>query len=161
MIESPDESLQLTDNEPVLTSGELAKKFKLTPRALRFYEGLGLLSPERNNSRRLYRQKDVDRLTTILKAKKLGFTMSEIRRMIVDEGSKQTLQLTQEKCLKQIDRLERELAKIKDGLAELRSIYASITAQAEGRFITVVRPRRRRTPAYSTTSCRSLRPRPV
>jgi tungstate transport system substrate-binding protein len=136
--DSPDESAQSDDSKPALTIGQLAKKFKVSLRTLRFYESRGFITPERsNNRRRLYGQKDADRLTTILKAKKLGFTLSEIRRMIGDEGSTQTLQLTQEKCLKQIEHLERELAEIKEGLAELRSIYASIAAQSEGRSITV------------------------
>jgi tungstate transport system substrate-binding protein len=123
--------------ELVLTIGELARKFNLSLRALRFYESKGLLSPGRNNRQRLYGQADANRLAAIIKAKKLGFTLSEIRQMIVEQSSQQTLQLTREKCLQQIGHLERKLGEIRDALAELHSMSASNAALVGERFITV------------------------
>src|SRR5262249_43420804 len=64
------------------------------------------------------------------------FTLREIGQLIAGNGSGQTLQLTREKCLKQIERLERQLAEIKGALADLRLIYASVV-QAETRVITL------------------------
>jgi len=122
--------------EPVFTIGELARKFKVSHRALRFYEKQGLLSPERDKRRRLYSQRDADRLSAILKAKKLGFTLREIGQLIAGGNSGQPLQLTREKCLKQIERLERQLAEIKGALTDLRLINESV-ARAETRVITL------------------------
>jgi DNA-binding transcriptional MerR regulator len=109
-------------DEPVYTITQLAKNFKVTPRALRFYESLGLLSPGREGRRRMYSRKEADRLAVIIKAKKFGFSLSQIRQMIADEGSRQTLNLSHEKCLEQIARFERKLAEIQDVLAELRQL---------------------------------------
>jgi DNA-binding transcriptional MerR regulator len=113
------------NSDPVYTIGELADRFGLTLRTLRFYERLGLLTPRREGRRRIYASKDADRLAAILRAKRLGFTLSETRHMIADEASPETLNLTREKCLEQIARLERQLAEIEEALAELRRISAS------------------------------------
>jgi DNA-binding transcriptional MerR regulator len=59
--------------------GELAREFGITTRAIRFYEDEGLLSPIRQGAKRLYRRRDRARLKLILRGKRLGFTLSEIR----------------------------------------------------------------------------------
>src|SRR3954447_11122035 len=82
------------------TIGELSREFGVTLRALRFYENKGLISPQRDGLNRLYSQGDRSRLTLILKGKKLGFTLGEIRQMIaVEEGAAdtKTLALSREK----------------------------------------------------------------
>jgi DNA-binding transcriptional MerR regulator len=109
-------------NEPAYTIGDLAKKFGVSLRTLRFYESSGLLTPDRNGPRRIYARKDAERLAVILKAKRLGFTLSEAREMIAAEPSQQSLKLTRKKCLEQIALLERKLVEIEDALAELRRI---------------------------------------
>jgi DNA-binding transcriptional MerR regulator len=114
-------------NEPVYTIGELAKKFKVSHRTLRFYESVGLLTPLREGHRRIYGRKDADRLAVIVKAKKFGFTLSEARQMIADGASQQTLKLSREKCLEQIAVLERKLVEIERALAELRRITALLS----------------------------------
>src|SRR5678810_1193034 len=76
-------------NSPVrkvaFTIGELSREFGVTLRALRFYENKGLISPHRDGLNRLYSQGDRTRLALILKGKKLGFTLGEIRQMIAAE----------------------------------------------------------------------------
>jgi len=59
--------------------GELAEEFAVTPRTIRFYEAEGLLAPERQGTRRIYRRRDRTRLKLILRGKRLGFTLAEIR----------------------------------------------------------------------------------
>lgn len=61
------------------TISDLAKYFDLTTRTIRFYESEGLLSPKRENNRRIYNEKDHVRLKLILRGKRLGFTLSEIK----------------------------------------------------------------------------------
>lgn len=61
------------------TIGELAREFEITTRTIRFYEDEGLLSPIRIGSKRLYRRRDRVRLKLILRGKRLGFTLAEIR----------------------------------------------------------------------------------
>jgi DNA-binding transcriptional MerR regulator len=67
------------------TITELAREFDVTPRAIRFYEDQGLLSPSREGSgglRRVYSGRDRTRLRLTLRGKRLGFTLSEIRDLL-------------------------------------------------------------------------------
>ncbi len=61
---------------------ELASEFDVTPRAIRFYEAEGLLSPAREGQRRIYSPRDRTRLKLTLRGKRLGLTLSEIRELI-------------------------------------------------------------------------------
>ena len=119
---SPDNVAGPVACEPVYTIGELAKQFGLTLRALRFYDRRGLLKPMRRGHNRVYGRKEVERLAVIVKAKKLGLTLTEIGQLIADEGSPRTLRLSRERCLAQIAVLERRLAETEEALAELRAI---------------------------------------
>jgi len=104
-------------------------------RALRFYENKGLISPHRDGMNRLYSQGDRTRLALILKGKKLGFTLGEIRQMIAAEespASRDALTLSREKCLEQIEMLERQKSEIEEGLSELNRIYASLSGKLQG-----------------------------
>src|SRR5947207_8634058 len=104
------------------TIGELSREFGVTLRSLRFYENKGLIAPHRDGLSRLYSQGDRTRLALILKGKKLGFTLGEIRQMIAAEegqADRDALTLSQEKCLEQIELLERQKAEIEEGLSEL------------------------------------------
>jgi DNA-binding transcriptional MerR regulator len=114
------------------TIGELARDFGVTLRALRFYENKGLLSPQREGLSRLYSQGDRTRLALILKGKKLGFTLGEIRQMIAAEegdADTDTLALSREKCLEQIELLKKQKAELEEGLNELSRIYASLSGK--------------------------------
>ena len=61
---------------------ELAREFDVTPRAIRFYESEGLLSPRRDGQRRIYTPRDRTRLKLTLRGKRLGLTLAEIRELI-------------------------------------------------------------------------------
>ena len=129
-VDGPANPSDTDADDAVYSIGDLARKFNITLRTLRFYEGRGLLKPSREGRRRLYGRKDADRLNIILKAKKLGFTLAEIRQMIAENGyeaSRQALRLSREKCLEQIGVFERKLADIESALAELRWMYTSLS----------------------------------
>jgi DNA-binding transcriptional MerR regulator len=133
-VERPADPADANGDEPSYSIGDLARKFDVTLRTLRFYESRGLLSPSRDGHRRRYGRQDADRLTVILKAKKLGFTLSDICEMIAADGeaSRHALKLSREKCLEQIAVFERKLADTEEALAELRWIYTSLSARMAG-----------------------------
>ncbi|WP_299013114.1 MerR family DNA-binding transcriptional regulator [uncultured Photobacterium sp.] len=60
---------------------ELAKEFDITTRSIRFYEDVGLLHPSRKGSTRIYQHRDKVRLKLILRGKRLGFSLAEIREL--------------------------------------------------------------------------------
>lgn len=115
------------------TIGELAKEFGVTLRALRFYENKGLIAPQRQGLARLYSQGDRERLALILRGKKLGFTLGEIREMVAAAAGEDedALKLSRDKCQQQIALLEQQKADIEEGLEELRRIYASLPAASD------------------------------
>lgn len=61
---------------------ELAAEFDVTHRALRYYESIGLLIPERVGNRRVYRQRDRVRLSLVLRGKRLGFDLDQIATIV-------------------------------------------------------------------------------
>jgi DNA-binding transcriptional MerR regulator len=115
--------------DEVLTISQMAEKFGVTPRALRFYESKGLLAPAREGRARIYRQDDQRHLLLILKGRKLGFTIAEISQMIAAEdgnASQQVLKMTRGKCLEQIELLERQMNETEEALVELRKLHSSL-----------------------------------
>jgi DNA-binding transcriptional MerR regulator len=115
-----------TAGEPdrLMTIGEVAREFSITLRALRFYEARRLISPLRSGPLRLYDRGDRNRIALILSGRRLGFTLAEIKDLVEEPGGSH-LQLTREKCLEQINLLERQKRGIELALAELRRIYTS------------------------------------
>jgi DNA-binding transcriptional MerR regulator len=105
------------------TIGQLADEFGVTHRTIRYYEDLGLISPERRSTVRIYHRRDRTRLNLILRGKRLGFPLEEIRTIIdlYDEPRGQASQLSY--VLDQIQArradLERRRSDIEDGLREL------------------------------------------
>ncbi len=75
--------------------GELAKEFDITPRSIRFYEEQDLLNPERTGQTRVYCNKDRVRLKLILRGKRLGFSLAEIKNLfeLYDSNPNSMLQL--------------------------------------------------------------------
>jgi DNA-binding transcriptional MerR regulator len=74
--------VELRRPERTYTIRQLCVEFKVTPRALRFYEDKGLLSPARDGMNRVYHSRDRARLQLILRGKRVGFSLSEIREIL-------------------------------------------------------------------------------
>jgi DNA-binding transcriptional MerR regulator len=98
---------------------ELAREFDVTPRAIRFYEDQGLISPRRDGQRRIYTARDRTRLKLTLRGKRLGLSLSEIRELIdmYEPGQDERPQL------------ERFLAVLESHRASLLQQRADIEAQ--------------------------------
>lgn len=122
--------------DDIYTIGDLARDFGVTLRALRFYEDKGLLSPRREGLARLYCAADRDRLAVILKGKRLGFTLAEIRSMVAahdksasgKSANGRDLALTRERCLSQLEQLEHQKADIEAAITELQETLARLAA---------------------------------
>jgi DNA-binding transcriptional MerR regulator len=112
------------ETERLMTIAEVAHQFGVTLRALRFYESKRLLAPARRGSARLYRRSDRDRLALVLTGCRLGFTLAEVKQLL-DRPDGQNLHLTRDKCVEQINLLEKQKRGIELALGELRQIYTS------------------------------------
>ena len=111
------------------TIAEIADEFGVTHRTVRHYEDLGLITPLRNGTRRTYRRRDRTRLALILRGRRLGFPLEEIRTIIdlydLPRGKRSQL----EYVLSQIDQrradLEQRRSDLEQALAELDAWEAS------------------------------------
>lgn len=83
--------------EDTMTIREMCEAFDVTPRTLRFYEAKELLFPVREGQKRLFTNRDRARLKLILRGKRFGFSLEEIRQLLdmYDIGDQQQTQLTQ------------------------------------------------------------------
>lgn len=84
-------------DEQVLTIREMCDAFDVTPRTLRFYESKELLFPIREGTKRLFTRRDRARLKLILRGKRFGFSLEDIRQLLnlYDAGDQQLTQLTE------------------------------------------------------------------
>lgn len=111
------------------TISELAREFEISTRSIRYYEELGLLSPNRTSgNQRIFTKKDKARLKLIIRGKRLGFSLSEIKEMIEMydiAGETEQIKLTLkygEKKLKEIEEKIRELEMLREDLLTIRDI---------------------------------------
>ena len=107
-----------------MTIREMCNSFGVTPRTLRFYEQKELLFPIREGTRRLFTRRDRARLTLILRGKRFGFALEDIRQLLdmYDRDGRQEAQLSRT-CEIARDRLtvmERQRADLDDVIAELK-----------------------------------------
>ena len=103
------------------TISDLAKEFDLTTRAIRFYEDMGLLQPERNGPAgrsRVYSARDRTRLRLTLRAKRLGLSLSEAKEIIDLYDSPRDTGVQLQKFLNVLVVLRRQL---EDQLADLQA----------------------------------------
>ena len=119
------------------TITDLSTEFDVTARALRFYEDEGLIAPSRRGIARIYSKRDRARLAWILRAKRVGFSLSDIRELIdlydVGDGRKTQREVTIDKCRGRIGLLKQQRADIDHSIDELEQFITVVeTAKSAG-----------------------------
>jgi DNA-binding transcriptional MerR regulator len=115
------------------TIGEVCAEFQVTPRALRFYEAKGLLSPIRDGQKRLFTHRDRARLKLILRGKRFGFSLAELKGLLdlYDVGDGQVTQLSATleaaqrhhgELVAQRDELDRAIGELDEQMDQIRQM---------------------------------------
>ena len=113
----------MTERTETMTIREMCDAFEVTPRTLRFYEAKELLFPIREGQKRLFTRRDRARLKLILRGKRFGFSLEEIRQLLnlYDKGDQQLTQLerTYEVAQKRMEEMEKQRDEPNKAIEEL------------------------------------------
>lgn len=125
-----------------MTIRQMCDAFGVTPRTLRFYEARELIFPERRGQHRLYDRRDRARLKLILRGKRFGFSLEQIRQLLelYEPGAnnraqiRATIEIGQGQLAdmqRQYDELRGAIEELKDQLADAKKRLAAMPAQDE------------------------------
>src|SRR6056297_84221 len=127
-MKQPERLIKRNMTETYTTIGEMCAEFDVTPRTLRFYEYKELLHPKREGQRRLFTKRDKARLTLILRGKRFGFSLDEIKELLdlYDIGDQQTTQIarTYERALVRLDAMRAQRAELDVAIRDLEDSIA-------------------------------------
>lgn len=117
----------------VMTIREMCEAYDVTPRTLRFYEAKELLTPIRIGTRRLFTRRDRARLALILRGKRFGFSLEDIRQTLDlydrDGGLTAQRQKAYELGVKRLAEMEAQRAELDLAIAELKAELADARAK--------------------------------
>jgi DNA-binding transcriptional MerR regulator len=112
-------------SEVRLSFKEMCARFDVTPRTLRYYEYIELLEPEREGRSRFYSSRECARMTLILRGRKFGIKLEEIRQWLKiyeNEGTDAQRTAFVEMAYRQLVELEDQALQLGDAIKELRSL---------------------------------------
>ncbi|MEL6701407.1 MAG: MerR family DNA-binding transcriptional regulator [Pseudomonadota bacterium] len=115
--------------EERLTFKEMCARFDVTPRTLRYYEYIELLSPEREGRSRFYGSREIARMTLILRGRRWGFSLEDIRQWLLiyeSDGTEAQNMAFVDLADRQLAELRAKQAELADTIAELEELRESL-----------------------------------
>lgn len=110
-------------SDTFLTIGEMCKAFDVTPRTLRFYEAKELISPLRQGTKRLFGKRDRARLKLILRGKRFGFSLEQIRQLLemynIEGQREEQAKRTREVALERLEAMKSQRDELDEAITEL------------------------------------------
>lgn len=111
-----------------LSFKEMCAKFDVTPRTLRYYEYIELISPEREGRSRFYTPKEVARMKLILRGRRWGFALEEIRQWLLiyeEQGTDAQLRTWIDLADQKLAELGKQKAQLEESISELQEVRDS------------------------------------
>ncbi|NCM97153.1 MAG: MerR family transcriptional regulator [Rhodobacteraceae bacterium CG2_30_10_405] len=115
-----------------LSFKDMCARFEVTPRTLRYYEYIELLAPEKDGRARFYGHREVARMTLILRGRRFGFSLEEIRQWLMiyrQQGTNPQLQAWIALANRQLAELDRQRAELDTTIADLRALRDTAAAE--------------------------------
>ncbi len=117
--------------EERLTFKEMCARFDVTPRTLRYYEYIELLFPEKDGRSRFYRPSEIARMTLILRGRRWGFSLEEIRQWLEiyeKEGTEPQYREFLRLADRQLEALSKERQELEDTIQDLSKMREGVAA---------------------------------
>lgn len=108
-----------------LSFKEMCARFDVTPRTLRYYEYIELLAPEKEGRARFYGPREIARMTLVLRGRRFGFSLEEIRQWLLiyrQKGTKPQLEAWIAMANRQLDALAQQRTDLDAAIADLRAL---------------------------------------
>jgi DNA-binding transcriptional MerR regulator len=121
-------------SETRLSFKEMCARFDVTPRTLRYYEYIELLAPEKEGRARFYGSREVARMKLILRGRRFGFSLEEIRQWLLiygKKGERPQLEAWLRLADRQLDALEKQRAEMDGAIADLQALRATAVEEME------------------------------
>ncbi|MDP3197633.1 MerR family DNA-binding transcriptional regulator [Tabrizicola sp.] len=120
--------------ETRLSFKEMCARFDVTPRTLRYYEYIELLAPDREGRARFYGPREVARMKLILRGRRFGFSLEEIRQWLLiygKKGERPQLEAWLQLADRQLLALDRQKADLEASIADLRALRETAVAELD------------------------------
>ncbi len=121
-------------DEPRLSLKEMCARFEVTPRTLRYYEYIELISPERVGRARFYGAREMARMTLILRGRRFGFSLEEIRQWLLiyrQKGTRPQLEHWLELADRQLVALAQQRTDLAVAIADLKTLRATAVEEMQ------------------------------
>lgn len=122
----------MTDSR--LSFKDMCARFEVTPRTLRYYEYIELLAPEKDGRARFYGPREIARMTLILRGRRFGFSLEEIRQWLLiyrQQGTRPQLQAWLALADRQLGDLEQQKAELEAALKDLAALRDATAAELD------------------------------
>jgi DNA-binding transcriptional MerR regulator len=138
-VAAPAKTTAPRDPQRIYSIAELAREFAITARTIRFYEDEGLIKPRRQGLTRLYSAHDRTRLIWILRGKRLGFSLAEIKELLdlyhVDRTGVQQLRELLRRSRSHIADLEHKRRDLDAHIGEFKDVESQVAAELKHRGV--------------------------
>lgn len=111
--------------EQTVSFKEMCTRFDVTPRTLRYYEYIELLNPRKEGRSRFYGPREIARMTLILRGRRFGFSLEEIRQWLLiyeQKGSREQYQVWLDMADRQLEVLDEQIAELTTARADLKAL---------------------------------------
>lgn len=115
--------------EQTISFKEMCARFDVTPRTLRYYEYIELLSPDKEGRTRFYGPREIARMTLILRGRRFGFSLEEIRQWLLiyeQKGSREQYQVWLDLARRQLNVLSEQIVELTAARADLEALCGTV-----------------------------------
>ena len=121
--------------DDLISFKDMCARFDVTPRTLRYYEYIELLSPRKDGRARFYGPREFARMTLIMRGRRFGFSLEEIRQWLLlynEKGTKEQYSIWIEMADRQLQELDKQRAELDATIADLRDLRDRTQALIDG-----------------------------